>query len=410
MSLTPTRYLTLLPILMPVKVRTLAIRSACGLLLSGAAWLAGCQPAASTRSLPGPGTFAAAEWYSVRLAADSTLWCTNGHQAGEKLAPGLHLGWVQLDARHRWVRVAAGRTHALALMADGQLFAWGYNGTGELGTPADTSYHARPQPIPGRYAQLAAGDGYSLALKADGQLLGWGSNRQGQLSLAPAGGSRAVPTRGLGRWQQVAAGAVHALGLDAAGQVWAWGRNDEGALGPGAPLDSAAHPAPVRVPLPGRCVQVVAGATCSLALLADGQLWTWGANVTGQPAAAGRRKPRSEWEQVPPLRQPQRVPGRWARVAAGAGLVLALDPAGQLWAWGHRSAGRLALPDNTDISVPAPVPGRYTQMAAGFDHCLALGTDGHLYAWGANTAGKTGTDFNMGAFEDRHNPVPTRSE
>ena len=396
---------------MPVQVRKVVARLGRGLLpLTGATWLAGCQPAASTRSLPGPGTFAAAEWYSVRLAADSTLWCTNGHQAGEKLAPGLHLGWVRLDARHRWVQVAAGRTHALALMADGQLFAWGYNGTGELGTAADTSYHARPQPVPGRYAQLAAGDGYSLALTAGGQLFAWGSNRYGQLGLAPAGSRRAVPTRVPGRWQQLTAGGVHALGLDSAGQVWAWGRNDRGALGPAASLDTAAHPTPVRVPLPRRCVQVAAGGDFSLALLADGQLWTWGDNVTGGPATARRSRPRREWEHLPPLRQPLRVPGHWARVAAGVGVMLALDSVGRLWAWGGGDAGRLALPPNADISVPAPVPGRYTQMAAGFNHCLALGTDGHLYAWGANTAGKTGTDFNMGAFEDRHNPVPTRSE
>ena len=70
----------------------------------------------------------------------------------------------------------------MAVRADGSVWAWGLNSTGQLG---DGTIVSRPTPAPvaglGGVVSVAAGAGHSLAVKADGSVWGWGDNRSGQL-------------------------------------------------------------------------------------------------------------------------------------------------------------------------------------------------------------------------------------
>jgi hypothetical protein len=72
--------------------------------------------------------------------------------------------------------------HAVALLADGTLRTWGYNGSGQLG---DGTTNDRLSPGPGPalppVIQVSAGLLHTLALLADGTVRAWGSNLDGQL-------------------------------------------------------------------------------------------------------------------------------------------------------------------------------------------------------------------------------------
>jgi len=81
-------------------------------------------------------------------------------------------------------QVSGGWKHALALTADGKVWAWGDNSNGENRKWSDFN-HGRPPPISGsglsNIISVSAGDGYSAALKDDGTVWTWGYNSFRQL-------------------------------------------------------------------------------------------------------------------------------------------------------------------------------------------------------------------------------------
>jgi hypothetical protein len=185
------------------------------------------------------------------------------------------------------VQVAAGFSHSLALTSTGQLYAFGSNEFGQLGIPANSGT-ANPTPptrvsLPGAsgpVTQIAAGAFHSLALTSTGQLYAFGKNSAGQLGTDFGSGSPnprpalvSLPGQA-GAIVQIAAGASDTLLVTAAGRLYAFGANEAGQLGSMTQFGtSAANPIPA-VPgfPPGTTIDAVArGATAAhtLALVAD---------------------------------------------------------------------------------------------------------------------------------------------
>jgi alpha-tubulin suppressor-like RCC1 family protein len=174
---------------------------------------------------------------------------------------------VKLPTGARVKALAAGGTHSLALTSDG-LFAWGFNGDGQLGDGTTTS-SATPVRIfilvrgrsLGHVTSLFAGCSHSLVLFSGGALFAWGDNTSGQLgdgtstsSDKPVGVALPAGTR----VRAVSAGCTDSYALTVKGSVLAWGYNEYGELGDGSDTQSST---PVRVELPAgwRASAVIAG-------------------------------------------------------------------------------------------------------------------------------------------------------
>lgn len=188
------------------------------------------------------------------------------------------------------VQIAAGAQHSLALTSTGQLFSFGANRFGQLGRGAGIEATGpNPEPaqvavpgLSGRIVAIAAGGYHSLALSSSGQIFAFGRNDEGQLgSTANNGSERAnpVPTAVVlpgasARPVALAAGALHSLVVTATGALYAFGSNAEGQLGRQANSGSdAANPAPQAVALPsGETIDAAArgsSAAFTLAQTAD---------------------------------------------------------------------------------------------------------------------------------------------
>lgn len=81
------------------------------------------------------------------------------------------------------VSVSAGAEHVMVLLNDGRVFAWGNNSHGELGQGTTSSYSCAAVQVAGvpKIAKVAAGGYHNLALDQDGKIWAWGWNGSGQL-------------------------------------------------------------------------------------------------------------------------------------------------------------------------------------------------------------------------------------
>ena len=180
--------------------------------------------------------------------------------------------------------IAAGAAHSLALKTDGTVWAWGWNALGELGYGATSaSPHLVPVRVRGltNVAAVAAGNGTSMALKSDGTVWVWGANFNALMGQPATTFFVATPTQvaGLSNVTQIFNGYQNMFAIKADGTLWAWGANSSGQLGTGTG-DGAWHPQPVQVNVT-EVVSVSSGFAFAHAVRADGSVWGWGSLVTG---------------------------------------------------------------------------------------------------------------------------------
>ncbi len=282
-------------------------------------------------------------------------------------------------------RVAGGYEHSLALRQDGTVWAWGYNGYGELGDGTTSGGRTVPWPVSGLWDVVAVAAGYhhNLAVKADGTVWAWGSNYFMQIGDGLGGAYRKVPVAvsGLTGVVAVAAGIGHSLALRADGTVWAWGANYDGELGDGTLTN---RPTPVAVSGLSNVIAVAANGEHSMALKSDGTVWGWGNNQSGQIGDGTTTRRRT----------PVAVSGLTGVVAIAAGRQhsLALKADGSLWAWGQNTSGQLGDGTETHRYTPVAVTvmSDAVSVAAGEYFTVAVKADGTVWTWGENYYGQLG--------------------
>jgi hypothetical protein len=111
--------------------------------------------------------------------------------------------------------VAAGAEHALALLSNGTVMAWGEDASGELGDGTIKTREETPVAVSGLSGAvaIAAGGQDSAALLSGGSVMTWGINRWGTLGDGTSGSPSDVPVlvSGIGKVASVSAGGFHML-------------------------------------------------------------------------------------------------------------------------------------------------------------------------------------------------------
>lgn len=343
------------------------------------------------------------------------------------------------------VDVAGGGFFTIAVLEDGTVWAWGYNGAGELGDGTTTNRLTPTQVLgvggsgylsgvisvaAGPAAVGVAVGGHSLALLGDGSVLAWGYNGQGQLGdgttvnryypvavlglppviMIAAGGGGSIDSFYNGYYAESTSYA-----LTQEGMVYAWGFNGQGQVGDGTTQNRST---PVKVSGLTNIVSIAAGSRTgyysyaprlgghALALKADGTVWAWGSNNNGQ-LGDGTTTNRATPVQVAGLSDVIAIAAGGPSVppASGdyGGHSLALKSDGTVWSWGFNGYGQLGDGTTTNRATPVQVVGLsdVVAIAAGSFHSLARKKDGTVWAWGLNDAGQLGD----GTTTNRTTPV-----
>jgi alpha-tubulin suppressor-like RCC1 family protein len=243
-----------------------------------------------------------------------------------------------------------------------------------------------------------------------GSVYGWGLNNGGQLGNGTLTNSNVpVQVKGVGAVGflshiKAISASWHSLALASDGKVFAWGQNESGQIGDGTNTDRTT---PVQVKAVGGVgvlsdIKAISAGRItidykshSLALGADGKVFAWGFNGSGQ-LGNGSNISSSTPVQVKGVNAVGLLSGIFdVRGGTESSLALACDS--KVYSWGWNNDGQLGDGTNTNRTTPVQVKGvngagllsNIIAISAN-THSLALRSDGYLFSWGNNDMGQLG--------------------
>ncbi|MEO0339772.1 MAG: hypothetical protein AAF242_11210, partial [Bacteroidota bacterium] len=314
------------------------------------------------------------------------LWCFSTHLNGQC-----------------WKQVSVGGSYTLAIKSDGSLWAWGFNGSIQLGnnSPDDESSPVRIGTKAWKY--ISAGKSNSFAIDSEGNLYGWGSVAHDFLAVAGfpkegkpvrGGMQRIFPEPiqiGNDKWKQVVVSVYHVLAIKEDGTLWAWGKNERGVLGLGSSITSVSEPTKVGV---AKWLKVVATEENSAGIRNDGALFVWGNNYAGQ-IGNGEYLGANKYEPVQIGADESN--GTFKDLAMNNCNGAAIGTDGKLYLWGGKNCLKDVDLSNgvkpyTEITSSLLLTSqRWKKVAGGSGILFAIHQDGALWAWGASSRGGLGS-------------------
>jgi len=320
---------------------------------------------------------------------------------------------IQLGASSNWTQVAAGGNNRSALIdKSDNLWVMGdnqYGGLGQNVAPPSASISS-PIQIPAKWSLVTQGSYGGQGVKSDGTLWAWGYNGFGNLGQNDIV-DRSSPTQ-VGTDTTWSSDINHLdqikntdnLAIKTDGALWMWGRNNEGGLGQN---NRTKYSSPVQVgtQTTWQMATFGNGANC-FAIKTDGTLWSWGYEAYGY---LGLNSPENSDRSSPT----QIGTGtNWADVGGGLYASCATKTDGTLWSWGSNAFGELGgnFTGNGSMSTnsrssPIQIPGTtWLRPFAGKHWMGCLKTDGTYWAWGSNYYGALGLN-QSGSPERRSSPV-----
>ena len=190
----------------------------------------GCQPPIGCKNVRhGPDGVVALQPWMGRSTAGGAIW------GPRKMKVGARPWTSPLPWRNRGggdiaiPGVAVGRSHTCVVLATGEVWCWGYNDFGQLGSgESSDGCHQTPELVAnvGDAVGICAYDGGSCVVTEGGEVVCWGREFKSYGVPHPPSA-----LSGLSGVIALGCGSHHACALVESGDVWCWGANVVGQLG-----------------------------------------------------------------------------------------------------------------------------------------------------------------------------------
>lgn len=283
--------------------------------------------------------------------------------------------------------IGAASNTTCAIRSPDDLYCWGENSNGEVGTGTTGSVGApvAVRSLSGTIVDSASGATHSCAVVATGRVYCWGENGEGQIGDNTLV-SRLTPTlvSGITTAVEVVAGFNFTCARLLSGAVQCWGYNIARQLGVD---DTMRRVVPTNVVGVSDATSLSASTLRVCATRAGGTVVCWGSGHTGRASTT--------------------IPGGLAatKVATGLNHTCAIA-GGEVFCWGGNEAGELGNGGTTPVSSPIRI-GTWrsrvvgdvaaVDITAGNEHTCVAGSNGSLACWGSNSSGQVGNASMMDA-------------
>ena len=327
---------------------------------------------------------------TVTLKANGEVW-SYGYNGYGQLGTGDTANKVlpTYTGINNIVQIALGNEHTVAVDKDGHVWTWGYNDNGQLGngTTGGVSLSKVQVKSPDgngfleNIIAVAAGNSFSMALDKDGNVYTWGYNGYGNLGLGDSS-YRTLPVKvdGLSGIIKIKAGNMSAFAIDSNNQLWACGYNGYGNLGDGTTGDKNRF---VKVSAIDNVAEVaVSPENSTIALLLDGSVWGFGRNTYNSLTNVGGAIPQQ-------LQGPEGALENITSIGIGEFTGYAITSEEKVVAWGLNNYSQLASGDTETKAVPV-----YMKDKDGNDFTDAMIVSGGIY--NTELAKSDGTVWSIG--------------
>lgn len=349
--------------------------------------------------------------HTCAILANGSVWCWGFNSKGQLGNNSTVDSWEpvevlsgavasQIDANGRYMPNVAAQNHvAQSCALVGQnMMCWGDNEFGQLGMN-DTNPRLVPTNVPlngMNVTQIAVGGSHTCALIANGDLYCWGRNSSGQLGTGNTTDlhmyDNLLGPITNGPWLHVSAGSAHTCAVRTGNQIYCWGSDFREALGNGASGNSLTPQLVVGPNENMNMTHVACGRHFTCGWGAAGAI-CWGDNGAGQLGDDSTINRNSAT--VLDLPNVDFIgPGHYHTGGIAAG---------QLYMWGENANNQLG--DGTILDAHVPEPSSLTNatdVACSEHHSCAVTTDNGLFCWGANDYGALGD----GTTQQRATPTP----
>ncbi|CAL1300518.1 unnamed protein product, partial [Larinioides sclopetarius] len=228
--------------------------------------------------------------------------------------------------------ISCGQAH-VAYLNEGTLYTWGKSGNGRLGTEDISAEYQPPQPVltflrlQVNVIAVSCGALHTLAL-TDFGMFGWGSSRFGQLGMGELQQTvqpRIIESLLSETIVKFECGQYHSVALNADGRVFTWGWGVHGQLGHGNAEDIV-FPKIIESLRKKKIVSICAGQGHTVLLNRNGNVYTFGCGMFGQLGTGSVLK-----QSHPQLVS---IPERIKLIATGHFHVLAVSRINKVYTWG----------------------------------------------------------------------------
>ncbi|EEC68325.1 hypothetical protein OsI_36421 [Oryza sativa Indica Group] len=300
--------------------------------------------------------------------------------------------------------LACGGAHTLFLTESGRVFAAGLNDFGQLGIGSSVTHSLEPIEVSGfdeKVVEVSAGNHHSCAVTADGKLFAWGRNSSGQLGLGKRAGKvvstpRKVDCLADSRVKMVALGSEHSIATTEEGEVLSWGAAGAGRLGHGHKtsilgfsITTSEYTPRLIKNLDGvKIKRIAAGMLHSACIDEKGTLFIFGQKTEKGFGRSGDELRPTVVEEVPFSEE----------VACGGYHTCVVTDSGDLYSWGSNENGCLGLGGTDMVRSPEVLKSSLfkfpvSKVSCGWKHTAVI-SGGDIYTWG--WGGANGTFFEEG--------------
>jgi len=258
---------------------------------------------------------------------------------------------LSLYSNKKVLKVSCGKYHSLILTEVNQLFSTGLYTRGRLGLGKDIQANITTYcPIPSikNIVDMSCGNDYSISLDDKGNVFAWGSNKYGCLgSNNPLYDEwEPVIVSSITEAIYIVAGPNHCAAIDRQGKVYMWGAANHGQLGLKTISNEKFIPIPKVNLLTGKKVATLAlGKKHTLALTQNLEVYACGSNENGQLGISFTEPSMINRNHIsqPILIQVLLNKGI-CKIACGKNHSCGLSLSGLLYTWGDNRQGQLGHP------------------------------------------------------------------